>query len=274
MTVVQTQLSKDFDELLEYGKKDLSFQGRHRVLASKRSAESLIARGDIAEGYYALGLVNAYLNNVKEAAECFKRVYNLNSNDSNCFNYMNSLLENGDIQEAFDIAKKFIRTNPNNKKIFLHALDSAVFHFLPGYIEEIDSLFKGERTEEVTVKISDCKNSLNLKKDLLKKYDVDERFYQLVSIISNQVIKDFVVSPTYSRIFESPDKQSLIQEFLVSYLDEDECNEISEIFDDKIKQYLIDNFSDNYDFMSNIFNLCVVFTSDIGNKKFYQVKQI
>ena len=182
------------------------------------------------------------------------------------------MLEKGDIQEAFDIAKSFLRINPNNKKIFFHALSSAVFHFSSEDFEQIEKLFKGERNEEVILEIDSCKHSLELKIDLLEKYNVDKKFYQLVSVISNQVVKEFVVSPTYSRIFESPDKQSVIQEYLVDYLDEDECYEIAEIFDEKLKQYLMDNFSDDFDFMSNIFNLCVVFTSDLDNKKFYQAK--
>jgi len=270
MTLLQTQLSKDFDELLEYGKKDLSFQGRHRVLASKRAAESLVSRGDISQGYYALGLVNGYLNNIDDAVECFKKVYMLDANDNNCFNYINSLLEKGDVQAAFQTSKDFLKTNPNNLKIFMHALSSAVFHFLPQEFNEIERLFKGDRNQKLLQEIEACKESLKSKEELLKKYEVDEKFYQLVSVISNQVIKEFVVSPTYSRIFESPDKQTIVQDYLINYLDEDECYEISEIFDDKLKQYLMDNYSDDFDFMSNIFDICVVFTSDIDNKKFNQ----
>jgi len=273
MALRQTQLSSDFDALLEYGKKDLSFQGRHRILASKKAAESLISRGNIDQGYYALGLVNGYLNNNHEAAECFRKVYMLDANENNCFNYMNSLIDKGDIQSAFDLSKSFLRTNPNNLKIFMHALSSCVFHLLPEEFEEIERLFKGEKNQKLLEEIEDCRESLKIKEELLKKHEVDKKFYQLVSIISNQVIKEFVISPTCSRIFETPDKQSIILDYFVDYLNEDECYEMSEIFDTKLKQYLMDNYSDDFDFMSNIFNLCVVFTSDIDNKKFYQANK-
>lgn len=155
----------------------------------------------------------------------------------------------------------------------MHALSSCVFHLLPEEFEEIERLFKGEKNQKLLEEIEDCRESLKIKEELLKKHEVDKKFYQLVSIISNQVIKEFVISPTCSRIFETPDKQSIILDYFVDYLNEDECYEMSEIFDTKLKQYLMDNYSDDFDFMSNIFNLCVVFTSDIDNKKFYQANK-
>lgn len=258
-------LKKIPEYVLAKGKKNLS----EDVVIELNTIISELGRvspEDQAVALCNIGLMNSYVNNFSEAKNNYYDSYKIDADDRVYSNYLLMLQRINEISTAFNEACDYLDRNPNNFAIFESIMQIAMKCPTIERIEKVQGYRKYQTEDFHLSKLRDemiveMNNDINL----LKKYEVDIKFYEIYIGTALNLIHSICKSDVNIGSFENTDLGLITICMSSNYLEFSDIILLNEMFDNKIQVMLENGILDKASYFDNLSKISFIYS--VGESK-------
>lgn len=234
----QPQVEKLPSFILEEGRKDLS-QDKVSLLRNMISRLRLVSAEDQADALNRIGLIHIFLNEYEQALKAFQKSLSLEFCEMVFANYLQTLERLGKFKQAIAEGLNFLKSNPNNRRVFYALLDIVTKYPNINFAEEIIKYFKfhfeGEDLIEAEGRL---RSQINDELNILEMLEVDVEYYNLIVNIAFLEVKKIQIGFLNFRSLLNNETGQLNISVVVKGINKEDIKVLNKNFDDQLHSFV------------------------------------